>query len=319
MDEQIIKSLSEITREEREILEGKGIDRENYMSGKDDVVNSEKLLEMGKLITIRPNLRFTHFPKHSHDFVEVVYMLSGSTTHIINGKKAVIKQGQLLFLGQNAEHEIFKTDKDDIAVNFIILPQFLSKSLEMMGQEETPLRRFIVECLSGKKGSGYLIFKVEDVLPIQNLIENLLFTLVNSTPNKRGINQATMGLLLMHLANHTDSISPQNEEETLVIEVLRYIEENYASGSLKELANLMHYDFYWLSREIKRKTGKSYTELVQEKRMSQSAYLLKTTKMSVADISIAVGYENVSYFHKLFASHFSKSPSAYRSANKDTF
>ena len=312
MDERIINALSEITSEEKEILEGKGIDRENYMSGKKDVVNSEKLLEMGKLITIRPNPRFTHFPKHSHDFVEVVYMLSGSTTHIINGKNVVLKKGQLLFLGQKAEHEIFLTQKDDIAVNFIILPQFLDISLKMMGQEETPLRRFIVDCLSGEKGGDYLIFKVEDVLTIQNLIENLLFTFVNSTPNKRGINQATMGLLLMHLANHTESISPQNEGQAIVIEVLRYIEENYVSGSLKELSNLMHYDFYWLSREIKRKTGKSYTELVQEKRMSQAAYLLKTTQMNVSDISLAVGYENVSYFHKLFASRFFLSPSRYR-------
>ena len=48
------------------------------------------------------------------------------------------------------------------------------------------------------------------------------------------------------------------------MQVLSYVEGNYANGSLTELAENLRYHLYWLSREIRRKTGKTYTQLVQE-------------------------------------------------------
>lgn len=94
--------------------------------------------------------------------------------------------------------------------------------------------------------------------------------------------------------------------------VFRYIEENYRDGSLTELAGLLHYDLAWLSRQIKRRTGKSYTEHLQEKRMSQAAYLLKNTAMHVDRIAEAVGYSNLRYFHQLFRERYGLSPKKYR-------
>lgn len=314
INEQIIKKLSEITDEERSILEGKkSIDRNIYMSNKSNVVNSKKLLEMGKLISIRPHTRFIGFPKHTHDYVEVVYMCSGSTTHIINDVKVELRCGELLFLSSNAVQEILPADKHDIAVNFIILPSFFDKALDMLGQDETPLRRFIINCLTNNSDfNSFMHFKVSDILPIQNLIENLLFTLIFDTQNKRQINQTTMGLLILQLMGYTDRMQIENESDSLLVKVYRYIEEQYKLGSLSELAVICNCDLYWLSREIKRQTGKTYTELLQEKRLSQAAYLLRTTKMNIYDISLAVGYENVSYFHRVFFSKYKLSPKKYR-------
>ena len=53
------------------------------------------------------------------------------------------------------------------------------------------------------------------------------------------------------------------------------LEENHRAQS----------DNITLSRLIRRLTGKNYTELVQNKRLTQAAYLLETTGLSVADIS----------------------------------
>ncbi len=312
INKELLEKLSEITPEEKKILEGtKTIERDIYMMREGSVVNAKKLLESGKLISIRPHTRFVSFPKHTHDYVEVVYMCKGETKHVINGREIVLKEGELLFLGQSATQEIMKAEKDDIAVNFIILPQFFHSSLAMIGEEETPLHRFLVNCL-GKNADGpcFLHFKVADVLPIQNLVENLIWTLLNETPNKRRINQTAMGLLFIHLLNYTDKLASDDNGE--IFRIFRYIEENYRDGSLTELSEILHYDLYNLSREIKRKTGKSYTELVQEKRLSQSAFLLKNTNMSVSDVALNVGYENISYFHRKFTARFGLSPKKFR-------
>ena len=128
-----------------------------------------------------------------------------------------------------------------------------------------------------------------------------------------------MELLFLQLLSHTDLLAYDNPEEETVIKVLKYVEENYVNGSLTEVAGLLHHDVCWLSREIKRKTGRSYTEIVQSKRLSQAVFLLKNTNMKISDISIAVGYDNISYFHRLFYKEFGVSPKRYQSANKDTF
>ena len=327
--EEILEYLRPITEEEQAALDGREeVDRSLYVKdaenliankeGKLDVINSEKLLENGRIITVRPHTRFVHFPEHRHDYIEVIYMCSGSTTHIINGTELKLQEGELLFLGQNATQEILPAGEDDIAVNLIVLPQFFDTALQMMGEEESPLHRFIIDVLTGENATGYLYFQVSDILPVQNLMENLLYTLIHNSPNRRNINQTTMGLLFLQLLNYTDRLFYEDDsEEEAVVQVLQYIENHYNDGSLSECADLLHYDFYWLSREIKKQTGKNYTDLLQEKRMAQAAFLLKTTKMNVADIALSIGYENVSYFHRLFGKTYGLSPKKYRTANQE--
>ncbi len=313
ISESILERLRPITGEEQKLLAGESIDRSLYMAEGGDVVHCEKLLEQGKLITLRPHTRFIDFPPHTHNYIEVVYMCSGSTVHIINGKKVILSAGEILFLGPDAMQEIKRAGEEDIAVNFIILPQFFDRALEMLGAEESPLKRFILDSLSGKSGgSAYLHFKVAGLLPVQNLIENLLYTLVYDIPNKRRVNQTTMGLLFLQLIGCADRLSVEDGEDALLVAVYRYIEEHYRTGSLQELAETLHCDFYWLSRRIKRATGKTYIALLQEKRLNRAAFLLKNTKMNIADISVAVGYENISYFHRIFAKQFGMSPFRYR-------
>lgn len=313
MKKEVLDSLARITAEEQTILHvSTAIDRDIYMKGEADVINAKKLLDSGKLITIRSHTRFVHFPAHTHDYIELIYMCEGQTTHIINGKELRLCKGETLILNQNATQEILPADKEDIAVNFIILPQFFGKALEMMGEEETPLRRFILDCIAGRESTdGYLHFKTGDVLPIQNLFENLILSFVEDLPSNK-INEFTMGLLLLEFIRHSDKLVSENIEKEAVLQTLKYIEENYQSGSLSEIAEQLHYDLYWLSREIKRKTGKTFTELLQEKRLSQAEYLLLHSNMKVADIATSIGYSNMSYFHRIFEARFGTSPKKYR-------
>ena len=314
MNGEILQSLRQITPEEQAILDGRTtIDRDIYMQGKANTVNAQKLLASGKLITLRTHTRFIHFPEHTHDYVEVVYMCEGQTNHIVNGTPIILKQGELLFMNQSATHEVCKAGEGDVAVNFIVLPDFFATALTAIGEEETPLRRFLVDCLCGSsRGAGYLHFRVADIVPIQNLIENLLFVLLRDTPNKRKMSQMTMALLFMQLMGHTETLDTSDQEQAAIFRVLSYVETHYAGGSLTELAQQLHYDLYGLSREIKRKTGKNYTQLVQEKRLAQAAFLLKNTDRNVDDIANAVGYENMGYFHRIFREAYGLSPRNYR-------
>jgi AraC-like DNA-binding protein len=314
--QELLSQLRKITPEEQKILEGRGtIDKEIYMSEAGNTVDAARLLEKGKLIQVRPHTRFVHFPKHTHNYIEVIYMCEGKTHHVINGIDVMLEAGELLFLNQKAVQEIYPASEHDIAINFIILPEFFDYALSMMQDEKNLLRDFIIDCLRGENASsGYIHFKVSDIIPIQNLVENMIWTIWNRQPNKRSINQITMGLLFLQLMNNTDLMetNTENDRQKLVIDVLKYVEEHYREGELSQLANLLHCDMYWLSKEIKKLTGCNYTDLVQRKRLNQAAYLLKNTSLSVMDIAMSVGYENMSYFHRIFQKEYGMTPRHYR-------
>ena len=316
MHQDLIRELSVITEEEQSILDGRqGIDQQLYTEKKELVVDSEKLLKRGKLIEVRPHTRFVKFPRHRHNYVEVIYMCQGTTTHYIDGNEVVLEPGDLLFLNQNSEQEILPAGEADIAVNFIILPEFFNMAFSMMGTEENTLKEFLVGTLCGKnEQTSYLYFNVADVLPIQNLVENMVWTIFYDMGNKRSCNQITMGLLLLQLLNYMDKMETGSSrfDTELTGNVLKYIEEHYKDGSLSELAELMNYDLYWLSREIKKRTGKTYKELLQAKRMSQAAYLLTSSRLPIADIIESVGYDNTSYFYRKFKERYGAGPKEYR-------
>lgn len=314
MKAEILKMLEPVTPEEQAILNGQNtIDRSLYMEGQENRINAQKLLAAGKLITLRSHTRFIHFPEHTHDYVEVVFMCAGQTTHIVDGTVITLDRGDLLLMSQWATHQVMAAGAGDLAVNFIVLPEFFHSVLSFLGEEETPLRRFLVDCLCGRStGAGFLHFRAAGITPIQNLAENLLLTLLEETPNKRKMSQMTMALLFMELIAHTETLYTADRDQATILQVLAYIESHYAAGSLTELAGLLHRDLYNLSREIREKTGETYTQLVQKKRLAQAAFLLKTTDRTVDQIAGAVGYENIGYFHRIFRDAFGMSPRNYR-------
>lgn len=321
MDANLHEYFSRISDEEKAILDGNpNVQRQIYTDAKDFVIDSHKLLKRGKLISVRHHTRFVHFPMHRHNYVEIIYMLQGSTTHILgNGEHVVLKQGDLLFLNQNAEHEILPAEKDDIAVNFIVLPEFFDTAFRMI-EDENLLWDFLVDILTGSSERAfYLYFQASGELPIQNLMENMLWAMVHDKENRRNIDQTTMGLLFLHLVNLNEHIqygSSNPYEHKCVAKVLSYIESRYRTASLKELCIELNQKPSALSKFIRKNTGNTFKELLLTKRMNQAAYLLTTTRLSVSDIIVAVGYDNTSYFYRAFQNWFGMTPKEYRERTK---
>ncbi len=305
--ESILEEFQDIGREDPKntVRQGSGSSQANMADCRD-------YLSEGKYIALEPHPRFTHSPEHRHNYIEMVYACSGRVTHIVNGKTIVMEPGELLFLGQHARHEVLKTGENDIALNFIILPEFFGTPLSLIGEEATPLRSFLIDCLFNQNtGPGYLYFRVAEDMQIQNLIENLIMTLRHPKANRRKISQITMTLLFLEILGRTETME-WDESEGRTLKALEYIESHYVDGGLAQAAELLHCDISTLSRDIRRKTGKTYTQLIQEKRLSQASFLLHTTDWTVERIARAVGYENISYFHRLFQQHFGQSPRQHR-------
>lgn len=331
MNSTIIDILGQITDEEKAILDGEEhINRELYYSpdkksSENDEIDSERVLQNGKLIDMRPHVRFIHFPLHTHNYVEFIYMCQGETIHIIDGQRITLKQGDLLFMNQHAKQEILPAGENDIAVNFMILPAFFDTAFSMMEHEKNPLKDFLVSCLTGKDiGGNFLYFNVAGIPQIQNIMENLIWNMLaerdtsikesEGLSDYRLINQVSMGLLFLNLLKHADTlhVARHSYEQEIVFGLLRYIDTDYQTATLSAFSSKINEDEYVLSRMIKRNTGRTFKDLLQEKRLNKACELLKNTDISIADISVLVGYDNTSFFHRLFRRTYNMSPREYR-------
>lgn len=327
MDKKLLEYLSVMTAEEEAILNGnKKVDRSLYYSSEParrsiDEVDAARVLQNGKIIDIRRHVRYVHFPRHTHNFVEFIYMCRGTTTHIIDGNTITLETGDLLFLNQHAAQEILPAGEEDIAVNFMILPRFFDTAFKMLGNEQSALRRFIISCLTEQNmGGNYLYFHVSDIAEVQNLMENLILIMLSDDERfRRTLSETTMGLLFMHLVNTADriAVSQNSYEEELMIRLLNKVDSEYRSVTLEGFCEENKVDLYFMGRLIKRCTGKTFRTLLQEKRLEQACYLLKNTTLPVTDVAGLIGYSNNSFFHRLFRREIGMSPREYRMDNAD--
>lgn len=317
MQKEILDWLKNIREEEQDILDGGKNYRERFFGdGKSGcMVDIRKMMEPKSLISVRPHIRFMDFPEHTHNYVEVMYVCQGSISHIINGKEIRMHTGELLFLNQYAKHQIRKSSVDDIAVNLIIRPDFFDLPLEML-EKNNSVADFLVDILrKDAYGPQYLYFKVGEVLQIQNLMENIILSLLKKEEHENTINKITMGLIFSYLVQNVDCLAtklPHNYKELIHERTMRYIELHYKNATLGELAGELSMTIYTLSRTIKQEFGHTFKEMLQEKRMHQAAKLLQDTDLVVNDIVAAVGYENNSYFYRKFREKYGTTPDQYR-------
>lgn len=228
MNEKLLERLRPITEEERRILEEqKEIQKDIYTATEEFTIDGRKMLEKGRVIDIRTHTRFVSFPKHSHNFIEILYMCEGHTLHKIDGMTEIeLKAGELLFL-----------------------------------------------------------------------------------------NQMITATLFMQLSLHTDKLAKYDTDvyqDVFAPEILKYIEEAYQYATLEELAGEMNVALSTASKIVKKSTGMTFKELLQRKRLMQAANLMEHTNLPITEIIQRVGYDNTSYFHRIFRETYQMSPREYR-------
>lgn len=104
----------------------------------------------------------------------------------------------------------------------------------------------------------------------------------------------------------------ENVKDDRLITMLNYIQANYQSITLEDMANEFHLSTPYISKYIKDKSGKTFGEHVTQIRLKRAKTLLKNGNMTVENISYAVGYPNAEHFIRLFKKTFHMTPIQYR-------
>lgn len=314
MDTRLFEKLAAISEEERRLMAGEALAEQIYFaSGR--IADADKLLGVQD-ICVRTHTRFADFPAHSHNYIEMVYMAAGVTTHIVGEERITIREGDLLLLNRRATHRVLPAKREDVAVNILVRPSFFDTMVAAIGRRE-PLTDFLLGSLSRPGDSAYLLAHAADRPPLRQTVESLLWLVLFDNAERRVL-QAAVQLLMLQLLERTDALAlPAVGGRALVAEVLHEIEANYRTCSLSALAARRGVSAAYLSRIVKAATGEAFVTLLQHKRMEVAAARLASTELAVFEICEQVGYDNTSHFHRLFRDRFGQTPDAYRQLKKD--
>ena len=106
-----------------------------------------------------------------------------------------------------------------------------------------------------------------------------------------------------------DSKSCRDER---LMEIMNYIQANYQSITLAELAEHFHLSEQYVSKYVHEKSGKTFGELVTNVRLKKAKTLLRNGNMTIENVASAVGYPNVEHFNRTFKKKMGMTPVQYR-------
>ena len=316
LDREVIEKIIYFTEEEINNLNGKNkIDKSIFLNNYSNIIDYHKLFLGDEEFLVRKHARFCEYPKHKHNYIELVYVYSGKMIQNIDDIKVTLYEGELLLLNKNVEHSIEFANENDIIFNFIIKPNFLD-FLSGMLDSDNEISRFIFNILYSYENDGeFLVFKTQNNYMIKDSIEKIINCLYAGGMTRTFELKLLLGLLLaelMHYPNDLETYSFNTYEKKILNYILQYIVSCYKTANLKELSEKINLPKYSICKIVKEKTGKTFVELLQQERLNNALKLIESTDMSIYDIVIEVGYESQTHFYKLFKQKYGITPSQYR-------
>lgn len=101
-------------------------------------------------------------------------------------------------------------------------------------------------------------------------------------------------------------------DQKVILEIKRYVEENYRHATLDEAASRVHMNPFYVSKYFKNKTGQTFSDYVVSVKMEKAAELLMDIRYKTYEVSEMVGYTSPKNFTRTFKRYFGKSPREFR-------
>jgi len=272
---------------------------------------------------IKPNIgsSFTclHFLKnenlkshvwHYHPEIELIFVCGGSGKRQIGSNISNFSNGDLILIGSNLPHCGMTNENTNNDYEVVI--QF---SRNFLGNEfwDAPEMQRILSMLETAKSGIVFGEKVKKAL------KNKIRTLSELSYLDKLL---TFIEILDELAHTKDFkilnagkyyLQTQKEDNDRINLIFNHVKDNFKNQiSLEEVAGLATMTVPSFCRYFKKITNKTFTQFVNEYRITHSLKLLAEQPMSITDICFESGFNNFSYFNKTFKEHTQKSPSQYR-------
>ena len=275
----------------------------------------DDIIPEGFDVMVLRQARYMPIKSHTHEYLEFVYLMEGTTTEVIDGKTYTMEAGDLFLLAPGTTH--YDVTFNDDALLFFIMARArtFDTAFHSLIQHDDILSTFFSHVLFHDLQDTYILLKTAgDEILKRHIYELFLeFESVDSYTSR--IANVEFEWLCIHLLQkHIFSIqdAAAHQRSINMKKILFYAEENYRTVTLDDICRKFSYSRGHLQRIIKKNTGSTFSEFVAGIRIRRSCELLKNQSLQIHDIADAVGFHDDSSFFRCFKKQMGISPSAYR-------
>lgn len=252
--------------------------------------------------------------RHQSPRPTLLYLFSGTARVTTQQVQLPLLSGNLVFLAANAPYQVDALKAGDVLVT-LHLPadQSLLQLLPATSTgESVPVIQRIIADYHQWHCARFNGNKIADSAYIT---ERMICEVM--APTQFGAARMThfFNLLLIELLRQADYAgAPQSlpARHVTTTELLTYLDEDYDVSSLTMMAQTFDYNPNYLSNRLKAATGKSFIQLVDDRRMHVAVSLLENPRISVEEIVNYIGYSSKSFFYKKFKQRYGQSPNELR-------
>lgn len=243
-----------------------------------------------------------HSSQHSHDFIELFYIVQGEGSFIVSNQEYQVEKNDLVIINPNVNHT--EKSSDDDSMEYITLG-FDGVSFN---KKDSDLKENII------------IYQ-DDRVEILFLIRFLLDELKKDDPQVFYIGQNILEMIILKLNQYQTiqaQVSSNQKINSTIYEVKKYIDLNYSDPiSLDDLAKFSHLNKYYLSHSFKEETGVSPIQYLNETRIKNAKILLESSNYSISEVARFTGFSSQSFFSQRFKEITDFSPSQYRESKQE--
>lgn len=256
-------------------------------------------------------------PLHWHEEMEITLVQEGSCIYHVDLHSHPIKQGDFVIVSPHMLHGITPIEGQVMSSDSFVF------SLNMLGHDypDSCTTKFL-HPITKQKLLLPAIIKTDHpaYAALHSIFEGLLSCYTKQEYAFELEMKALLFQFLHQLIIFTDipEDKKQGNEEIMdkIKTVLQYIQTNYQSPiSIAELADLCHFSTYYFMRFFKKHTNMTCIEYINSYRLSKSLEQLENSSLSVTEIALENGFNNISYFNRQFKKRFGITPKEYRTAN----
>jgi AraC-like DNA-binding protein len=252
------------------------------------------------------------FPLHYHDEYELNLIINAEgAKRIIGNHIDKITELELVFVGPNLSHGWFNHEcKSDLIKEVTIQfhNDFFSESLLKKNQLS------FIRAMLDRSQLGILFSKetIETMAPrIIALTKKTGFdSVLELISILHDLSTSRNTVTLSDAENNADAI---NYNSRRIQKVFEYLNENYSKMvSLAEVAQHINMPEVSFSRFIKKKTGKTFVDSLNDIRIGHASRMLINSTDTVAEIAFKCGFNNMSNFNRLFKRRKNTTPKDFR-------
>ena len=274
---------------------------------KEDAKHGESFFPVQKYIT-NLSSEYMGVTNHWHEVAELTLITSGKCIYKIDLVEYEVEEGDILFVPPLFLHSITLGNNKKVSSETYVF------HLKFLGGNSTDIcsTRYLAPIMNQEFSMPYVI------KPNHPAYVSLrkIFNQINTTYDESIIGYElalksfflqTIFLLLQY--SKKVAVSETEKVSDKIKNVLDYIELHYSETiTVSQLAKLCYFSDYHFMRFFKKHMNMTCVEYINNLRLEKAVELFEKGNSSIMEVSLSVGFHNLSYFHRAFKKKYRMTP-----------